>query len=102
MPNDVDETATATAWTAMTQLWHDSGDFQFDEAVLGRIHDGRGGMGLGMGMGMNGGIMMGFEGVQDVPGLKAEGLGMGLGETSAKGIGNGTGDSGPMLWNQLG
>jgi hypothetical protein len=29
------------AWSAMTQLWHDSGDFVFDEAVLGAVHDER-------------------------------------------------------------
>ena len=30
-----------TAWSAMTQLWHDSGDFNFDEAALNSIYDDR-------------------------------------------------------------
>lgn len=29
----------ASAWNAMTRLWYNSGDFQFDEDILGQIND---------------------------------------------------------------
>ncbi|ORX35941.1 fungal-specific transcription factor domain-domain-containing protein [Kockovaella imperatae] len=29
------------AWNAMTQLWHNAGDFNFDESILGQIQDDR-------------------------------------------------------------
>ena len=34
-------TKQQAAWNAMTQLWHNSGDFNFDEAIFGQIHDDR-------------------------------------------------------------
>jgi len=98
----VDQSEGETAWNAMTQLWHDSGDFQFDEAVLGPIHDERG-IGIGIGLGE------GQQGVADVFGMGGVGMaGMGsemvgtAGSGGGGGVRDGSGLEGPMLWNQLG
>ena len=78
------------AWKAMTGLWHSSGGFQFDESVLGQIHDERFAVGSD---GQTGG------GVPQT----------GQGKVMSGGGGNGTsvqghsyGDIGMMLWNQVG
>lgn len=94
----------------MTQLWHDSGDFHFDEAVLGRIHDDRGGGGGGgggVGGGEGGGGLADVLGMgegklgDELAGLVGAASGSGSGEGGMNGE-NGGGGYGPMLWNQLG
>ena len=63
-----------SAWTAMTQLWHNSGDFDFDEAALNSIYEER----------------------LEVPGSEGKDV------SGGEGSGGIMGDIGSVLWSQLG
>jgi hypothetical protein len=87
-PNPTQKDEDGSAWTAMTQLWHNAGDFSFDEAALRNP------------LGVLGIDQMGMREGEDarLTGLFSQGEGS---NSMMNGLGVNVGiDSG--LWNQLG
>ena len=81
-------TEEQTAWNAMQQLWHNAGDFNFDESILGQIHDDR----------LLGGLM------KSATGANGQAIGTALdGQVAGSApLGEGSWNAEMLLWNQLG
>ena len=88
-----------TAWNAMTRLWHNAGDFNFDESIFGQINDERL-LGLDMSSNSNSTANRGPPGLMGTSARGNAGV-----NGQMKGFGQGSMGSqawNGMLWNQIG